>query len=198
MPRTDGRHVAWVHLEADGITWNVVVNGGLRLTSDASTRPQINVNEENTFQLQRGQLLWKDTGGTPRYYAGGRLSALSILPATSFERFWLADGFIASLGTGGTGYSDRQGGVSPGRRDACRRRTARLPDGRLGRARREPGNGAMGSDRRRLLVQRLHGAAAGCHQGQLPDARRRDALHRRDHSVHGDGTGRPEGPTISS
>jgi hypothetical protein len=102
LPRTDGRHVAWVHREADGVTWNVVMNGGVRLTNDASTRPQINVNEDNFFQLQRGQLLWKDTAGNPRYYAGGRLSYLPIAPATSFDRFWLADGFIAMLGTGGS------------------------------------------------------------------------------------------------
>ena len=103
LPRTDGRHVAWVHGEPSGTptAWNVVFNGGLTLTSDAGTRPQININEDVSFQLQRGQLLWKDTAGTPRYYAGGRLSFIDILPATSFERFWLADGFAAFLGTGG-------------------------------------------------------------------------------------------------
>lgn len=100
LPRTDGRHVAWVH--QDGANWDVVLSGGLILTSDTATRPQINVNEDNTFQLQRGQLLWKDTSGNPRYHAGGRLSYLPIAPATSFERFWLADGFIAWLGTGGS------------------------------------------------------------------------------------------------
>jgi hypothetical protein len=109
MPRTDGRHVAWVHQEADGVTWNVVLNGGVRLTNDASTRPQINVFEDYFFQLQRGQLLWKDTTGSPRYYAGGRLSFLPVSPATTVDRFWLADGFIAMLGTGGSdGGTDKE------------------------------------------------------------------------------------------
>ena len=69
----------------------------------ADTRPGTTSDKEHEFQLQRGQLLWLDAGGTPRHYAGsGGYRFIEKAPATSFERFWLADGFTPWLSGGGS------------------------------------------------------------------------------------------------
>jgi hypothetical protein len=116
FPRTDGRHVAWIHIDADNVTRNVVLNGGLVLTSDSSTRP-VAPSADNSLQVQRGQLLFADSSGTLRYYRSGGLAPVDISPATTFTRAWLADGYVAWLGTSSDGGVDpevfRYTGVPP-------------------------------------------------------------------------------------
>ncbi|MBI3610122.1 MAG: fibronectin type III domain-containing protein [Nitrospirae bacterium] len=94
-PQTDGRHVSWLH--TDGTTRNIILNGGVLLTSDPSTRPGPPGQQEPAVQLQRGQLVWLDAAGALRYYDGSDISVVDIAPATSVNTPWLADGDIAYL-----------------------------------------------------------------------------------------------------
>lgn len=105
FPRTDGRHVAWLHGDADGADQDIILNGGLQLTN-GETR-LVSAGGEHPFQLQRGQLLWKDVNGVLRYADGG-VGGVDITPATTVETPWLADGFIAFLGLSQDGGTDKE------------------------------------------------------------------------------------------
>jgi hypothetical protein len=92
-PRTDGRHVVWIHEE--GGVRNVVLNGGVVLTADPATRPAPLATDPPDVQLDRGQLLWKGANGALYYVDAGGLRAVDIRPETTFSRQFLADGVIA-------------------------------------------------------------------------------------------------------
>ncbi len=106
FPRTDGRHVAWLHGDADGTDQDILLNGGLQLTNDETRL--VSAGGEHPFQLHRGQLLWKDGNGVLRYADGGGVGGVDITPATTVETPWLADGFIAFLGLSQDGGTDRE------------------------------------------------------------------------------------------
>jgi len=107
FPRTDGRHVAWLHGKADGTDQDIILNGGLPLTNE-ETRPDLSANNEHPFQLQRGQLAWQDVNGVLRYADGGGVGGVDISPATTVETPWLADGFIAFFGLSQDGGTDTE------------------------------------------------------------------------------------------
>jgi len=92
-PVTDGRHIAWVQKNADGTGPEIVLYGGIQLTSGNMTPIDF-----DPFQLNRGQLLWKDTGGALRYLTAVGSSNVEVSPATIYSRPWLTDGFVAFLG----------------------------------------------------------------------------------------------------
>ncbi|MFY9268172.1 MAG: fibronectin type III domain-containing protein, partial [Candidatus Manganitrophaceae bacterium] len=108
-PRTDGRHVAWLHGTANGTDVDIIFNGGVQLT-DATNRPANLTNLEHPFQLHRGQLLWKDLNDALRYNDGSGIVTVDLSPSTSLVTQagttacclpWLADGFVYWIGNSG-------------------------------------------------------------------------------------------------
>src|SRR5205085_856337 len=63
-PQTDGRHAAWVRRKADGTTPEIMLNGGVQVTSGnfAQLDPAA-----SPFGLDRGQMLWRDTSNALHY-----------------------------------------------------------------------------------------------------------------------------------
>lgn len=105
-PRTDGRHVAWLHGDADGTDVHIIFNGGVQLT-DATNRPADLGTSEHPFQLHRGQLFWRDLNGALRYNDGSGITTVALSPSTSLVTQvgttnccfpWLADGFVYWVG----------------------------------------------------------------------------------------------------
>jgi hypothetical protein len=102
--QTDGRHIVWLHGEANGTNRHAMLNGGLQLT-DAINQPE-DLGVEVGIQLQRGQLMWRDKSGALRYDDGtattydgyATVREVDIAPATSIIRPWLADGYVAWFG----------------------------------------------------------------------------------------------------
>ncbi len=94
---TDGRHVAW--WRSDGVT---EVNAQLILNGDLvfPTGPLGGLAAifEAPFQLDRGQLLWKSTGGAHIYDNGKQTFLIESPPGITFNTPWLNDGYIAILG----------------------------------------------------------------------------------------------------
>ncbi|TAJ99940.1 hypothetical protein EPO44_10080, partial [bacterium] len=130
-PRTDGRHVAWLHGNSDRTAVNIVLNGGMQLT-DTTNRPANVGTSEHPFQLHRGQLFWRDVNGTLRYNDGSGITTIDLSPSTSLVTQvgttncclpWLADGFVYWVGNigankdvfrfTGTAPSDAQQPVPP-------------------------------------------------------------------------------------
>jgi hypothetical protein len=96
-PATDGYHLAWLFGSANHTNSDVLLNGGLQL-NDVTGRPVAPPGVDFPLQLQRGQLLWKDTQAKLRYAAAGAIEPLCLTPASSFSAPWLADGYIAGFG----------------------------------------------------------------------------------------------------
>ncbi len=87
-PQTDGRHVAWYRSTSTNTSSEIDLGTGLQLASPVGV-----LSTEPEFQLNRGQLFWKDSGGNFRYETATSSSVLP-LPSTTF-RPWLTDGYIA-------------------------------------------------------------------------------------------------------
>lgn len=107
-PQTDGRHVAWYRRNTNGTspeTAQIILNGGLAFP----TGPLAPIDPVNfSFQLNRGQLLWKNASGTFSYDDGRQTFGIDLSPATTFEFPWLTDGFIAFLGLTPTGGATKK------------------------------------------------------------------------------------------
>lgn len=86
---TDGWHVAWMEADAgSGADREILLWGGLALSSPG-TRPAFPaVNEEFPFQLAQGQALWSVAGGTAVHVDRGRVTPLC-------GDGWLANGVVA-------------------------------------------------------------------------------------------------------
>jgi len=97
-PVTDGYHIAWLYGDADRTDLDVLLYGGLQLSGAASRPANQSIGQEFPLQLQRGQLLWKDTEADLRYAAGGTIEALCLTPGDSFTSPWLSDGLVAWYG----------------------------------------------------------------------------------------------------
>jgi hypothetical protein len=106
-PQTDGRHVAWYRYNTNGTspeTAQIILNGGLAFP----TGPSAQIDAFGfPFQLNRGQLLWKNASGTFSYDDGRQTFSIDPSPATTFEYPWLTDGFIAFFGLTPTGGADK-------------------------------------------------------------------------------------------
>ena len=96
-PRTDGQRVAWIHIE-QGTNRTIVFNGGLRLSEDPVDQLADLLPARPAFQLQRGQLVWRDVVGELRFFDG---RTISTVLAGDFQLPWLADGFVAYLSSKG-------------------------------------------------------------------------------------------------
>lgn len=116
FPRTDGRHIAWLHTFAGATNPAIILNGGVQLTTPETASPnQIGDFREHPFQLDRGQILWEDTAARLEYCPGTGPFALDISPSISFGSIsgedccipWLQDGFVAWTGPS-TGSTNRQ------------------------------------------------------------------------------------------
>ena len=118
FPRTDGRHIAWLHTDPGATNTDIVLNGGLRLTVPWTALPNDYTSfREHPFQLNRGQLLWEDTAQRLEYYTGAGPYALDLLPGISFAGNsggtpcclpFLSDGFVAWTGLSSDGGADRE------------------------------------------------------------------------------------------
>lgn len=113
-PVTDGRHVAWLHGNADGTNLHILLTGGVQLT-DATNRPANLGNADFPIQLQRGQLLWKDATSALRFAASGDVETVCLLPAVAASAPWLSDGVIAWFGPAdGDPAADNEIFLAPG------------------------------------------------------------------------------------
>jgi len=99
-PQTDGRHVAWYRSNADGSNAQLILNGGLVFPTGPLAKLHF---VEQPFQLNRGQLLWKNASGPLSYDDGRQTFGINPAPATTVEFPWLTDGTIAFLGLTPTG-----------------------------------------------------------------------------------------------
>ena len=114
FPRTDGQHLAWLFTGDGSTNPEIILYDGLSLTSAETVLPaQFNEFREHPFQLHRGQFLWKDATGRLIYVVGGRPFVVELSPATSFGGNnccipWLADGYIAWIGSSQDGGMDRE------------------------------------------------------------------------------------------
>lgn len=114
-PRTDGRHIAWLHTAPGATHADILLYGGIPLTSVAS---QVRIQAEHPFQLDRGQLLWQDVSNRLEYFSGSGPFPLDISPSITFGGSdgmgtpccapWLTDGFVAWTGLSGDGGTDRE------------------------------------------------------------------------------------------
>lgn len=97
-PSTDGNHVAWLHGNADGSNLVVLLNGGLQLSDDDSRPGNRQPGDEYPLQVNKGQVLWKDSQAGVRHFAQGETQSPCVPPAQSFTRPYLSDGFVAAYG----------------------------------------------------------------------------------------------------
>lgn len=95
-PLTDGRHVVWYRSNGSGA--ELVLNGGLVFPAASLARVDL---VELPFQLDRGQLLFRNAAGTYFYDDGIRTEAIAPAPATTITNPWLTDGYISFLGSDG-------------------------------------------------------------------------------------------------
>lgn len=100
-PKTDGFHIAWLAGDEENGSFknfHIVFLGGMQFT-DGSTQPlDASTFKEFPFQLQGGQLLWRDKAGDWRYAHGNQIETLCIRPPETVIDPWLADGLIAWYG----------------------------------------------------------------------------------------------------
>jgi hypothetical protein len=107
-PLTDGRHVAWFRCTDNNCNdAQLYVNGGLLFPT--GPLGSIDNNRILPFELDGGQLLWANRGGSYEYDDGRHAVRLDPAPATTMELPFLTDGYIAFLGKGGSdGGDDRE------------------------------------------------------------------------------------------
>ena len=118
FPRTDGHHLAWMHTFPGATNADLLLYGGVQLTTAATALPtQISAFSEHPFQLNRGQLLWEDNANNLQYDSGSGPYPLDILPSLSFGGSsggtlccvpWLSDGYVAWTGLSSDGGADRE------------------------------------------------------------------------------------------
>ena len=108
--RTDGWNVAWLYGDKDLSFAKVVLNADVVLNGDLTLAHVGDVTKpmEKSFQLQRGQLAWKDATNALRYYDGRQLATVNLAPASTVDLAWLADGFIAWDGLSTDGGGDTE------------------------------------------------------------------------------------------
>lgn len=105
-PQTDGRHVAWYRNSTGATNDQIMFYGGAVLPVPPVAKIELFGSQ---FQLNRGQLLWKDkASGNISYDDGRRTYPLSIAPASSIERPWLTDGNIVFLGLSSDAGLDKE------------------------------------------------------------------------------------------
>lgn len=115
-PRTDGRHIAWLHGNANGTDVHIIFNGGVQLTDTTNRPADLGITTEHPFQLHRGQLFWTDLGGSFRYHDGSGIATIDPTPSTSVITQlgspcclpWLADGFVHWIGLSADGGADSE------------------------------------------------------------------------------------------
>lgn len=98
-PKTDGRHVAWIHVDPDTSERHIMLLGGLSLSDEDSRAADQPRNREAPLQLDRGQLLWEDFDGALRYHHDGRTDVVCDRGDTDYEGTWLTDGVIVTTAT---------------------------------------------------------------------------------------------------
>ncbi|WDT82232.1 MAG: fibronectin type III domain-containing protein [Candidatus Manganitrophus sp.] len=115
-PRTDGRHIAWLHGNANGTDVHIIFNGGVQLTDTTNRPADLGITTEHPFQLHRGQLFWTDLGGSFRYHDGSGIATIDRTPSTSVVTqlgspcclpSW-ADGFVHWIGLSNDGGLDSE------------------------------------------------------------------------------------------
>jgi len=91
-PFTDGRHAAWIRRLAAGTGPEVVLNGQVQLSN--ANFALLDNTADPPFQLDRGQIAWRDTTGAIHHVTS--FSDSIVDPAASASRAipWLADGNI--------------------------------------------------------------------------------------------------------
>ncbi len=115
-PRTDGRHVVWLHGNANGTDVHIIFNGGVQLTDTTNRPADLGITTEHPFQLHRGGLFWTDLGGSFRYHDGSGIATIDPAPSTSVVTQlgspcclpWLADGFVHWIGLSNDGGADSE------------------------------------------------------------------------------------------
>jgi hypothetical protein len=91
-PYTDGRHAAWVRRNLNTTGPEIMLNGGLQLTSgnfallDNSAAP--------SFDLDRGQILWRDTAGLMHHETSSSSAVVDTGGSATTSIPWLADGRV--------------------------------------------------------------------------------------------------------
>ncbi len=118
FPRTDGRHVAWLHTEPGATNTHIRLLGGVQLTSSGTGLPnEFGGLREHPFQLNRGQVLWVDATGRLQYDTGGGTQTLDLSPGKGFGGTsggtpccvpWLTDGVVVWTGLRDDGGTDRE------------------------------------------------------------------------------------------
>ncbi|MBI3848924.1 MAG: hypothetical protein HY298_01340 [Verrucomicrobia bacterium] len=114
FPRTDGFHLAWLRNGAGATNQEIILYGGLALTTpDTLVSNQLAEFREQPFQLQYGQLLWKDINGRLLYAVDGHPAPAPLSPAATFGgnnccRAWLGDGYIGWIGLSEDGGADSE------------------------------------------------------------------------------------------
>jgi hypothetical protein len=91
-PYTDGRHAAWVRRNLDTTGPEIMLNGGLQLTTgnfallDNTAAP--------SFDLDRGQILWRDTAGVMHHETSSSSTVVDTGGSATTSIPWLADGRV--------------------------------------------------------------------------------------------------------
>jgi hypothetical protein len=116
--RTDGSHIAWLHTDAGATNADILLYGGVPLTSPSTQVPSQLVSAERPFQLDRGQVLWQDVSNRLQYCSGAGYFPLDISPSISFGGSDssgtpccapnLTDGFVAWTGLSSDGGADKE------------------------------------------------------------------------------------------
>jgi len=117
FPRTDGRHIAWLHTDAGATNPVIMLYGNIALSTPATAlSTQFSDFSEHPFQLDRGEAFWEDTAGRLQYCPGIAPFPLDLSPGTDFGSVsgtpccipWLQDGFVAWIGHSSEGGGARQ------------------------------------------------------------------------------------------
>jgi len=94
-PFTDGRHAAWVRRNLNLSSPEIIFNGGYQLTSGNFAF------KENaaapSFDLNRGQILWRDTGAVLHYDTSTSSALVDTGGSAATSIPWLSDGRVVFI-----------------------------------------------------------------------------------------------------
>ena len=98
-PQTDGWHAAWVRRNANGTGPEIVLNGGVQVTSGNFAQLEFGA---PPFGLDRGQLLWRDTSNALHHLTSFSEQLVDKATATNTTTPWLADGNVVFFDSNAT------------------------------------------------------------------------------------------------
>lgn len=97
---SDGRFVSWTRQTTGGASRSLQLLGGATL-ADTSTISGVH-------GFDGGAIVWSNAAGNLRYADANGISTISLAPATTFNRPWFWDGYVAWFGTSSDGGTDAE------------------------------------------------------------------------------------------